>query len=309
MKKKEERIKIITTEEHFISKEISANYTDVVKDLNPHFSKAYTINDRFSPSEGQLEDLGAMRIADMDKHGIDMQVISYTSPGIQMLNGETAITMAKKANDMLFNAIKKNPDRFAGFASLPTSDPNAAVKELERCVNELGFKAIMINGRTGDLFLDNDYFAPILEAAERLKTPIYIHPVVPPKEVYKAYYDNLDPLVSARFSTAGWGWHCEAGIHGMRLILAGIFDKYPNLQIILGHWGEMATFYLERINQTMDNVATSLERSISDYFQNNFYITPSGMFTTSSLLNSIQTIGADRILYSVDYPFVPQIIK
>ncbi|MBT32199.1 MAG: amidohydrolase [Thalassobius sp.] len=300
------RLKIITTEEHFISLEISAQYAKELQELNPHFKNAYNINDKYSPSIEQLQDIGELRVADMDKHGIDMQVLSYTSPGTQMLKGDVGVAMAKKANDMVAAAINSFPTRFAGFASLPTADPIAAVNELERCVNELGFTAIMINGRTDNLFLDHPSFDPLLAAAERLGTPIYIHPTVPPKAVYEAYYDNLEPLVSARLSTAGWGWHNEAGIHGVRLILAGVFDKYPDLQIILGHWGEMATFYLERIDAALTPVASSLQRSVGEYFQSNFYITPSGMWSVPSLLHSIQIMGADRILYAVDYPYITQ---
>ncbi|UII19655.1 amidohydrolase family protein [Fulvivirga ligni] len=305
MTTKDKKLKIITTEEHFATKEISAYYIDQVKALNPHFQDAYSINDKYSPSLEQIADLADGRIADMDKHGIDMQVLSYTSPGLQMVAGSEAAHVAKKANDLVGTAMKNYPDRFSGFASLPTADVKAAVYELERCVNELGMNAAIINGRTNNLFLDHPSFEPILATAEKLETPIYIHPVVPPKAVYDTYFDGLDPLVSARFSTAGWGWHNEAGIHGVRMMAAGVFDKYPNLQIILGHWGEMATFYLERISNVLTPVSKNLDRSYSEYFQNNFYITPSGMFSVPSLLHSMQIIGADRILYAVDYPYVP----
>jgi uncharacterized protein len=206
-------------------------------------------------------------------------------------------------NDQLAAVVAAHPDRFAGFATLPTPDPKAAAAELERAVRQLGFKGAMINGRAGDnRFLDDPRFSPILEKAETLDVPIYIHPTWASKAVRDDYYGGFDPDTSARFACAGWGWHVETGIHALRMILAGILDRYPRLQIILGHWGELIPFYLSRLDQLHE--FKHLKRRMSDYFLQNFYVTPSGMYTIPPLLLTLETIGADRIMYSVDYPYV-----
>jgi predicted TIM-barrel fold metal-dependent hydrolase len=162
----------------------------------------------------------------------------------------------------------------------------------------------MINGRTGERFLDDPQFRPILETAVALDVPLYLHPTKPPEVVQQAYYAGLDAAVSINLGTVGWGWHMETGIHALRMILAGIFDQHPRLQIILGHWGEMIPFYLARVDQALSPVAKHLQRRVSDYFLQHFYVTPSGMFTLPPFLLTLQIIGADRIMYSVDYPYI-----
>lgn len=198
-------LKIITTEEHFLVPRISSAYSKKIGELAPHFQDAFNQGDRYLPTPAQLADISAGRIADMDKYVIDMQVLSFTSPGVQLLAPEEAMPLTRQANDILFEAITQHPTRFAGFATLPTTAPAEAAKELERCVEKQSFKALMINGRTNDLLLDHPSFAPILEAAVALKVPICIHPTVPAKSIQEHYYGGLDPLVSMRFATAGWG--------------------------------------------------------------------------------------------------------
>jgi predicted TIM-barrel fold metal-dependent hydrolase len=161
----------------------------------------------------------------------------------------------------------------------------------------------MIGGRTNGLFLDDPLFQPILEAAAALEVPIYLHPSYPPKAVQDACYAGLDPAVSARFATAGWGWHVETGTHALHMILAGVFDRYPGLQLILGHWGEMIPFYLARFAEMLAQTAKHLQRPIADYFLQQVYVTPSGMFTLPPFLLTLQIMGADRIMYSIDYPY------
>ncbi len=175
--------------------------------------------------------------------------------------------------------------------------------ELERAVRSLGFKGAMINGTANGRFLDDPSFLPILERAVTLDVPIYIHPGVPPAAVREAYYSGFDPAVNFSLSTASWGWHSEVGIHALRLILAGVFDRLPALQIIIGHMGEMIPFMLARINNVLTPMAKHLQHTVSEYFLQNFYITTCGFFTDPPLLLSLQTIGADRIIFSVDYPF------
>jgi hypothetical protein len=240
----------------------------------------------------------------MDATGIDVQVLSYGSPGTQVLPASEAVPLAREANDQLAAAIGAHPDRFAGFATLPTPDPQAAASEFERAVRQLGFVGAMINGRTQDRFLDDPRFRPILEAAVSLDVPIYLHPTIPSQAVQDAYYAGLDPAVSPIFATSGWGWHLETGIHALRMILAGIFDRYPRLRLILGHWGEMIPFYLARVDAALTPRSKHLQRPVAEYFEQQVYVTPSGLYTLPPFLLSLQIVGADRIMYSVDYPYI-----
>jgi predicted TIM-barrel fold metal-dependent hydrolase len=257
----------------------------------------------FARIEEKLSDLGAPRLKDMDAGGIDLQVLSHTVVNIDSLPVNEVVKLSKQANDQLASAIASHPDRFAGFATLPMTDPQAAADELERTVSSLGFKGPLISGTTRGLFLDDPSFLPILERAVALDVPIYIHPAEPPSVVRDAYYTGFDPAVSRFLSTSGWGWHSEVAIHSLRLILAGVFDRWPNLQIIIGHMGEMLPFMLARIDNTLTPAAKNLQHKVSDYFLQNFYITTSGFFTDPPLLLALQTFGADRIIFSVDYPY------
>ncbi|MFE7083637.1 amidohydrolase family protein [Priestia megaterium] len=298
-------MKIITLEEHFTNPTISAAIQKAVDKLSPSHRAAYSNKDiTYSPSMAQMEDLSAGRIASMDANGIDVQVLSYSAPGTQLLPPTDAIPLIIDANDQLAEAIKAHPDRFAGFAMLPMNAPEEAAAELERTVNKLNFKGVMINGRTDDLFLDHPKFSPILEAVAALDVPIYLHPTIPPKAVQEAYYNGLDPIVSARFATSGFGWHAEAGIHAMRMILGGVFDRFPNLQLILGHWGEMIPPFLDRLDESLSPATKNLEQRVSEYFSNHVYATPSGMLSLPQLMLTLQVMGADRLMYSVDYPYV-----
>jgi hypothetical protein len=182
--------------------------------------------------------------------------------------------------------------------------PEAAACELDRCVSELGFVGAFLNGRTGDEFLDAPRFDPVLAAAARLKVPIYLHPALPPAAVTQAYYSGLNPLVTGRLQASAWGWHVETAGHFLHMVLAGVFDRYPDLILILGHWGELIPFYLDRIEDMLPQQITKLERPFSDYFRQNVYIAPSGMFSQEQLQFCVRTLGAERILFAVDYPFV-----
>jgi uncharacterized protein len=287
-------MKIITLEEHFELAEIKK----AVAKFLPHSQESF-----YEPPTMQLEDLGAGRLKDMDAMGIDVQALSHTASGIPQIPAPEAVPLARAINDQLAEAINAHPDRFVGFATLPTPDPEAAAAELERSVNTLGFKGAMIHGRTNDRFLDDPSFRPILEAAVGLDVPIYLHPAPPPKAVSDAYYAGFDPAVSGSFATFGWGWHLDTGIHALRMILGGIFDRYPSLQLILGHWGEMIPFYLARFAEALTPSTKQLQRPVADYFVQQMHVTPSGMFTLPPFMLTLQILGADRILYSVDYPF------
>jgi hypothetical protein len=200
--------------------------------------------------------------------------------------------------------VRRHPTRFAAFAALPTCLPDAAATELGRGVRELGCVGTMIMGRTRDEFLSSPAFDPILRTAAALQVPIYLHPGVPPRATSASNYAGFDPVVEARFQTAAWGWHQETAVHFLNLVLSGVFDRYPDLQIILGHWGEMIPFYLDRLDEALPRRATKLDRTIGEYVRQNVYITPSGMYSHAQLRYCVDTLGTHRILYSVDYPFI-----
>ncbi len=201
----------------------------------------------------------------------------------------------RSANDTLADAVRRHPDRFAAFAALPTTVPDAAAAELDRCVGDLGFVGTMIMGRTEGEFLSAERFDPILRTAARLGVPIYLHPALPTRVTSADNYEaGLDPIVAARFASAAWGWHNETGIHFLHLVLSGVFDRYPSLQVILGHWGEMIPWFLDRLDEALPRRATKLERTIGDYVRQNSYYTPSGMFTEPHLRFCLDVLGADR---------------
>ena len=252
--------------------------------------------------QAKLDDVGDQRLADMDAGGIDVQVLSHGAPGTEQLEPEQAIRLAREANDYLAEAVAAHPDRFAAFATLPTAAPGAAADELERATGELGFKGALINGHVQGKFLDAPEFWPIFERAERLGVPIYVHPTVPPPAVREAYYGGLMPRFAQALSMAGWGWHVDTGLHGLRLIAGGVLDEYPTLQIIIGHMGEALPFFLARSSRVLQQQA-GLSRPLEDYMVSNFHFTTSGMFSYPPLILLLEVIGADRVMFSVDYPY------
>jgi predicted TIM-barrel fold metal-dependent hydrolase len=253
--------------------------------------------------QARLADLDTLRLQDMDTSGIDLQVISDIGSSLAPRSGDEGVQLTRESNDQVAEACAAHPDRFAGFATLPMTEPGAAVDELERAVRSLGLQGAMIFGTTNGRFLDDPAFLPVLERAAALSVPIYLHPTMPPAPVREAYYTGLDSAVGFVLSTSGWGWHSEVGIHALRLILAGVFDRLPTLQIIIGHMGEMIPFMLARIDDTLTPLAKQLQQPVSEYCLRNFHITTSGFFTDPPLLLAMQVMGADRIMFSVDYPF------
>lgn len=297
-------MRIIAHEEHFIDADLAAASGPAMTRLGPHFAAAYASGQGFSasPARATLADLGESRLAAMDAGGISMQVLSCL--WAQQAPADVAADLVSRANDKSAAAVLAHPGRFAAFAALPTAVPEAAARELERCVSELGFVGAFVNGRTADEFLDAPRFDPVLAAAARLKVPVYLHPALPPAAVTDAYYSGLDPLVTGRLQASAWGWHVETAGHFLHMALAGVFDRYPDLILILGHWGEMIPFYLDRIEDMLPQQITRLERPFSDYFRRNVYITPSGMFSQEQLQFCVRALGAERILFAVDYPFI-----
>ena len=283
-------MRVIAIEEHFTTPELAA--------LSSRAQGGGALDKLLDTAEG--------RLAAMDEAGIDVQVLSTSPTGVQDLDGQLAVDLAAQTNDYLAEVIGAHPDRFAGFATLPTPDPKAAAVELERAVRELGFKGAMLHGHTKGHFLDEPQFFPIFEAAEGLGVPIYLHPTPPTEQIRKAYYSGLDDEVARTLGTSAWGWHAETGLHSLRLVVSGLFDRLPGLQIVIGHMGENIPFSLERADSTLARVL-HLERRVSEYFQENFWITTSAYFTIPPLLCALLVFGADRIIFSVDYPYADNV--
>lgn len=244
------------------------------------------------------------RLAAMDEHGIDMQVVSYSNP-TQAAPAGAAIGLTQAANDRLAEAIARHPTRFGGFSTLPWQDPDAAAREAERCANELGLTATLLSGHPGDdVFLDDPRYAPVLAKLEAHETAIYIHPGPPLADVQRHYYAGFDKEVSVRLSLYGWGWHNEAGIQVVRLILSGALDRHPKLRIISGHWGEMVPFFLQRLDDALPRAATGLSRTISQTYRDQVFVTPSGMLNLPHFRFCHEVLGAERIMFAVDYPYL-----
>jgi predicted TIM-barrel fold metal-dependent hydrolase len=250
----------------------------------------------------KVQEVGEKRIAEMDAAGIDMQVLSLNSPGVEQLDEEEASGLAREANEFVASAVKRHPDRFAGFAAIPTANPRKAADELERTVRDHGFKGALINGHHRGRYLDDPFFWPILERAESLGVPLYLHPTQPPKAVVEASYSGFSADVSYMFANAGWGWHIETGVHVLRLILGGAFDRYPKLQLIVGHMGEALPFMLSRVD-VMAQGMTGLMRPISAYLRENVHYTFSGFNFTPTFLDLLLQVGVDRIMFSADHPY------
>jgi predicted TIM-barrel fold metal-dependent hydrolase len=250
----------------------------------------------------RLKDLGEKRLEAMDQAGIDVQVISHAPSILQQLNAETSVELAMGANNALREAIDRYPDRFAGFAAVPTPDPQAAADELERAVTELGFKGAMIHGNTQGVFHDKEHFWPIYERAEALDVPIYLHPGPPHPAVVEAYYgDYLQEFPT--LASAAWGYTIDTANQAMRLILSGMFERFPNLKVIVGHLGEGLPFLLDRIDEALTRPGND-RLAFKKTFCEHFYVTTSGFFSTPALLCTILQMGIDRVMFSVDWPFV-----
>jgi len=254
----------------------------------------------------KLADISGERLSSMDECGISMQVLSVENTDVNLLDSSSAPAFASKYNDLLAEKIKDYPNRFTAFAHLPMTAPVAAADELERTVTSYGFRGAMIRGTTNGEFLDAPKFAPVLERAEKLGVPIYIHPGLPPKSVMDAYYSNIGQSSGPFDAIAcwGWGWHSETAIHVLRLLVAGIFDIYPGLKIIIGHMGEMFPMMWARSDRAFQpGNGGHNQRTLIDTFRQQLYITTSGFFTQPPLRIALDTIGIDNILFSVDYPF------
>ncbi len=250
----------------------------------------------------RLAEVGAKRIAEMDAARIDMQVLSLNSPGVEQLEASEQVAAVREANDFLAATVKGNPQRYAGIAVLPTLAPEKAADELEQRVRQ-GFKGAIINGHSRGRYLDDKFFWPILERAEALAVPVYLHPTMPVKPVMDALYGGFSPAVNSLFAGPAWGWHIETAIHLVRMILGGAFDRYPKLQVVIGHLGEGIPFMAPRLDRNLPKELTKLERPLAAYLRENVHYTFGGFNFLPTFLNLLAEVGVERIMFSVDYPY------
>jgi uncharacterized protein len=298
------RRRTITLEEHYATSAFMEGPGRQLKEMAQAGHSHPQVAAGYAQLISQLCDIDEGRIAGMDAAGIDMQFLSLTSPGVEQLDPSAAVALAHETNDILAEAVRRHPTRLAGFAALPTAAPDKAADELERTIHEHGFKGALINGHTGGRYLDDRFFWPILERAEALHVPIYLHPTPPPQRVVEAYYvGNYPPEVTALLSTAAWGWHIETAIHVIRLILSGAFDQYPALQLVIGHLGETLPSMMSRLDLGLPTQVTGLQRTAGAYLRENVHYTISGFNYTSTFLNLLFEVGVDRIMFSADYPY------
>jgi 2,3-dihydroxybenzoate decarboxylase len=277
-------LNLIAIEEHF--------WTPELRSLRP----PQLIRD---PEHGRrLDDIGELRLAEMDAAGIDVQVLSETAPAVHDLDPDKAIPLARRSNDYLAEQIGKNPTRFAGFAALPVSDPKAAADELERAVTKLGFKGAMFMGLCKGRFLDEKFFWPIFERAQALDVPVYLHPSKPHQAVIDAYFKDHPSLIGPAL-----GFGSEVLAMALRLVVGGVLDAYPRLKVIIGHLGEGLPFLQWRIDRSLARDG-KLPKSFIDYVRQHFWITTSGAFSDAALRCSIAELGVDKLIFSVDYPYV-----
>jgi len=264
-------MKTITLEEHFTTKEFLRAT-----------GQTRRANNRLQDVNSKLLDIGEGRIAEMDAGKIDLQVLSLSSAGLDKLTSAEATAVVRDANDKAAAAVLAHPDRFAAFASLALKDPKKAVKELERCIKDLKFKGLIVMGTVNGIFLDDPRFMPIFEAIQALNIPVYMHPGLPPKKVMEAYYSGLPGNIGFGLSMAGYGWHAETGLHCLRLMSSGVFDRFPKIKIIVGHMGDHLPFNIARADHVLGGIASQgkkppFKRSLVEYFKDNFYATTSGL--------------------------------
>jgi 2,3-dihydroxybenzoate decarboxylase len=261
-------------------------------------------SERVTQVLGRLLDVGERRLADMDAAGIDKQLLLLTSPGVQVFDAATAVSLAAASNNALRDAIRKHPDRFAGLAAVAPQDPQAAAKELERAVKTLGLKGAVINSHTRGEFLNDQKFWPIFEAAEALDVPVYLHPNTPPPGM-------IGPLLERGLDGAIYGFAVECGMHLLTIITSGVFDRFPRLRVVVGHLGEALPFWMFRldymhraqVNSKRYECLKPLKRTVSEYLRSNVYITTSGMAWEPAITFTRAVMGPDHVLYAMDYPY------
>jgi len=289
-------MRTITLEEHFAT---PGFFDGPGRELQ---SRAEKVGGRYANLIARLCDVGAERLAEMDTAGIDMQVLSLTAPGVEQLDAAEAAALAREANDYAADAVKNHPARFAAFAAVPTPAPEQAAAELERRVRA-GFKGAAVNGHNRGRYLDDKFYWPLLECAQALDVPLYLHPTPPPAAVLDIYYGGFAPLMSEMLAGGAWGWHIETAVHVIRLISGGVFDRFPKLQIVIGHMGEGLPFMFQRLD-IIPAAVTGLQRQFKDYLRDNVHYTFSGFNFPPAFLDLLLELGGvDRIMFSADHPY------
>ena len=299
-------MRLITLEEHFTCREISAEnsrYTPPPANQPKELIEFYKSRTAFGEA---LLDIENLRLPFMDRQNIAVQVLSYTSPVSDKVPASEAVRICARANDILAERIAEHPDRFAGFATLPMAYPEAAAQELERCVKTYSFCGTLLAGQFQGHFYDEPQFFPIFAKAAELDVPVYFHPAVINPAIQDYYFKSpsWDIITAGEFASAAFGWHMDVGIHVLRMILAGTFDKLPSLKLISGHWGELVPSFLERLDYMLTPQITHLHKYPSEYYKENVYLTPSGIFSEMQLEYLVRLMGAEHILYAVDYPYM-----
>lgn len=294
-------MKLIGVEEHWCPRELFE------KESTPGYESMISVKNLFSAEQYEMacrsvSDINTGRIHMMDAVGLSRQVLSICNVNMELLADEGALYYSRLSNDILADSLKNNPDRLSGFAALPTDVPNEAAKELERCMSQPGFVGAVINGHIKGHYLDEPKFEPLLEAAEQLKAPLYIHPALPPQQIIDTYYHMEDRYAQKVLASGGWGWHIETGVHVLRLIASGTFDRHPNLKIIVGHLGEGLPFFMERLYNAEGG---NLKEPYPEYLKDNVRYSISGFHDPDLLDFVIKKVGENNIMFSTDFPFNP----
>ena len=290
-------MRIVALEEHL---SLPAMTRQLPADI---LSSASAVLQRFG---ARLADITGERLRSMDETGISVQVLSVDGMGAQLLDASAGPAFARQYNDLIAETIAAYPQRFAAFAHLPMTAPAAAADELERAVMRYHFRGAMIRGIVDGRFLDHPDFEPLLQRAEALEVPLYLHPGLPPKAVAEVYYSGFahHPGMLEPLACYGWGWHSETAIHVLRLLAAGVFDRHPGLRVIIGHMGEMLPMMMVRSDRAFTpGMGGANQRTLIETFRKQVFITTSGFFTQPPLRLALDTFGIDNILFSVDYPF------
>jgi 5-carboxyvanillate decarboxylase len=302
----------IATEEAFAPAELLGEWKKMLDrgtELDPGFRDQWGYflgaSPRAAGIAARITDIGEARIRDMDSAGIARQILSLTNPGVQLFGPDEAASWAVSCNDQLAAAIKKHPNRFSGLAAVSPQNPAAAAKELERGVHKLGLKGAIINSHTKGEYLDDRKFWDIFAAAESLDVPIYLHPSTPSPRMYA-------PFAEWGFEGAIYGFAVETSLHVLRIIASGVFDRFPKLRMVVGHLGEGLPFWFFRLDffhranvasGRYPNVRKLKKNNLSDYLRENVWITTSGMAWEPAILYCQELLGADRVLYAMDYPY------
>lgn len=292
-------MRLIGVEEHWCPRELFE------KEGTPGYESMMSVKSLFSEEQYEtacrsVSDIGEGRLRMMDAVGLDTQILSICNANMETLPPESAIYYSKLSNDILAEGIAKNPDRFRGFAAIPTGVPEEAAREIERCAEQGGFCGIIVNGHINGQYLDEPRFEPVLEAAEKWNMPIYIHPALPPKQVIDTYYSVEDKYAQSVLASGGWGWHIETGVHILRLIASGAFDRHPDLKVIVGHLGEGLPFFMNRLYNATKG---KLKKSYPEYLKENIYYSISGFHDPDLLKFVLKKVGDEHIMFSSDFPF------